>query len=211
MRVYIINADRVIVVRQLPAKLSNDEIAVASLEELRAARLTGKRLLALYNGLPGPEKPSKVGGRERLLDRLWARMEALPDPKQRNQKARSKQAAVIMMLRRAKVATVDEVMTATGARRVMAISLLPISLASSRKSRSRDSQGFTCTAFTWLRSRNNESEGSSRNIDPWRPALRTPMTRIGSRSTMPILRQSNCSTRLSIFRLVRQFQTAERC
>jgi hypothetical protein len=114
MRVYIINADRVIVVRQHPAELSNGEIAVASLDELRAARLTGKRLLALCNGLPGPERLSKVGDRERLLDRLWAQMEALPDPERRYQKPGSKQAAVIMMLRRAKGATVDEVMTATG-------------------------------------------------------------------------------------------------
>jgi hypothetical protein len=114
MRIYIINADRVIVVPQYPAELSNGEIVVASLEELRAARLSGKRLLALCNGLPGPDRLSKVGDRERLLERLWAQMEALPDPKQRNLKPRSKQAAVIMMLRRAKGATVDEVMTATG-------------------------------------------------------------------------------------------------
>jgi hypothetical protein len=97
-----------------PLSLSNGEIAVASLEELRAARLTGKRLFALWNGLPGPEKLYRVGDRERLLDRLWARMEALPDPKPRSQKPRSKRAAVIMMLRRAKGETVDEVMTATG-------------------------------------------------------------------------------------------------
>src|SRR6266404_6009617 len=110
MRIYIINGDQVTVSRE-HSDLSNGEIAVASLEELRAARLTGKRLLALWNGLPGPEKLSKVGYRERLLDRLWARMEALPDPKPRNQKPRLKQAAVIMMLRRAKGGTVDEVMT----------------------------------------------------------------------------------------------------
>jgi hypothetical protein len=114
MRVYIINTDRVIVVPQYPAELSKGEIAVASLDELRAARLTGKRLLALCNGLHGPERLSKVGDRERLLERLWAQMEALPDPEHRSPKPRSKQAAVIMMLRRAKGATVDEVMTATG-------------------------------------------------------------------------------------------------
>jgi hypothetical protein len=60
MRVYIINADRVIVVPQYPAELSNGEIAVASLEELRAARLTSKRLLALCNGLSGPERLSAI-------------------------------------------------------------------------------------------------------------------------------------------------------
>jgi hypothetical protein len=128
MRVYIINGDQVTVARQHPSKLSKGEIAVASVEELRAARLTGKRLVALWNGLPGPETLTKIGDRQRLLDRLRARMEALPDPKpragagrgptkaaaSRDQKPRSKQATVISMLCRAKGATVDEVMTATG-------------------------------------------------------------------------------------------------
>jgi hypothetical protein len=32
-----------------------------------AARLSGKRLLALWNALPGVEKQTKVGDRERAL------------------------------------------------------------------------------------------------------------------------------------------------
>jgi hypothetical protein len=46
-----------------------NEIVVASLDELRAARLSGKRLLALWNGMPGVDRLSKVGDREALLDR----------------------------------------------------------------------------------------------------------------------------------------------
>jgi hypothetical protein len=37
------------------------EIAVASGAELHAARLSGKRLLALWNALPAIEKRRKVG------------------------------------------------------------------------------------------------------------------------------------------------------
>jgi hypothetical protein len=43
-----------IVSREPPAEPGENEIAVASLDELRAARLSGKRLLALWNGLPAP-------------------------------------------------------------------------------------------------------------------------------------------------------------
>jgi hypothetical protein len=113
MRVYTINADHVIVSQGQPADLPEGETAVASIEELRAARLIGKRLLALWNGLPGAERLTKVGDRETLLDRLWAAMEALPDPEPVETR-RSKQAAVITMLRRPDGATVDEVMAATG-------------------------------------------------------------------------------------------------
>lgn len=53
---------------------------VASLDELHAARLSGKRLLVLWNGLPGADRLSKIGDRTRLVDRLWSALEALPDP-----------------------------------------------------------------------------------------------------------------------------------
>src|SRR6266699_1271254 len=106
MRVYIINADDLIYSRETPVEPGEKEIFVASLDELRAARLSGKRLLALWNGLPGVDRLSKVGNREALLDRLWSALEALPDP----QPARaSKQAEVIALLRRAEGATIDEV------------------------------------------------------------------------------------------------------
>src|SRR5712671_7063275 len=104
MRVYLINADDLIVSRKAPAQAGGDEIIVASLDELRAARLSGKRLLALWNGLPDVDRLSKVGNREALVDRLWSALEALPDP----QPARaSKQAEVIGLLRRPEGVTVD--------------------------------------------------------------------------------------------------------
>src|SRR6516162_7474513 len=63
MRIYIIGNDGITLCREPPANIEKDEIAVASKEELQAARLSGKRLLALWNALPGVEKQTKVGDR----------------------------------------------------------------------------------------------------------------------------------------------------
>ena len=115
MRIYIISNDGITLSRELPAALNEGEIAVASKEELHAAPLSGKRLLALWNALPGVEKRSKVGERAALIDRLWPAIEALPDPEPQSDARRpSKQDAVIAMLRHAEGATVDEVASATG-------------------------------------------------------------------------------------------------
>ena len=111
MRVYIINASDLIVSRQAPAQPREDEIIIGSLDELRAARISGKRLLAVWNGLPGVARLSKVGDRDAVIDRLWAALEALPDP--RPVRA-SKQGEVIALLRRPEGVTVDEVRAATG-------------------------------------------------------------------------------------------------
>src|ERR1700686_8141 len=111
MRVYIINADDLIVTREAPAELGENEIVVASLAELRAARLGGKRLLALWNGLPNVDRLSKVGNREALVDRLWSALQTLPDP---HPARASKQAEVIGLLRRPEGVTVDEVRAVTG-------------------------------------------------------------------------------------------------
>ena len=63
MRVYIIGNDGIILCREPPAAVNEGEIVVASKEELHAAQLSGKRLLALWNALPGVEKRKKVGDR----------------------------------------------------------------------------------------------------------------------------------------------------
>ncbi len=85
--------------------------SVASLDELRASRLSGKRLLALWNGLPGVDRLTKLGNRGALVDRLWSVLETLPDP----QPARaSKQNEVIALLRRPEGVTIDEVQAVTG-------------------------------------------------------------------------------------------------
>src|SRR6476646_7621402 len=115
MRVYIIGSDGITLCRKMPAAVNDGEIAVASNEELRAAPLSAKRLLALWNALPGVEKRKKVGDRDALVDQLWSVIEMLPDPEpQSDPKRRSKQDAVIAMLRRPEGATVDEVASVTG-------------------------------------------------------------------------------------------------
>jgi hypothetical protein len=115
MRIYIIGNDGIRLSRETPAVLNEGEIAVASSEELHAARVSGKRLLGLWNALPGVEKRRKVGDRAALINQLWPAIEALPDPEPQSDARRpSKQDGVIAMLRRAEGATIDEVASATG-------------------------------------------------------------------------------------------------
>ena len=76
MRIYIIGNDGITLCREAPATMIEGEVAVASKEELHAAPLSGKRLLALWNALPGVEKRRKVGDRAALIDQLWAAIEA---------------------------------------------------------------------------------------------------------------------------------------
>ena len=115
MRIYIIGNDGITLCREPPTAVNAGEIAVASNEELHAAALNGKRLLALWNTLPGVEKRSKVGDRAALIDQLWSAIEALPDPEpEPDAKRSSKQDEVIAMLRRPEGATVDEVASSTG-------------------------------------------------------------------------------------------------
>src|SRR5215469_14032852 len=115
MRIYIIDNEGITLCREASATVNESEIAVASKEELHAARLSGKRLLALWNALPGIEKRRKVGDRETLIDQLWSAIELLPDPEpQLGPKRPSKQDVVIAMLRQPEGATVDEVASVTG-------------------------------------------------------------------------------------------------
>jgi hypothetical protein len=115
MRVCIIGIDGITLCREPPAAVNEGEIIVASNEELRAAQLSSKRLLALWNGLPDVERRKKVGDREALIDQLWSAIDALPDPDQPSDTKRpSKQDAVIAMLQRPEGATIDEVASAMG-------------------------------------------------------------------------------------------------
>src|SRR5205814_8133102 len=115
MRIYVIGNDGIRLCREPPATVNEGEIAVASKEELHAAPLSGKRLLALWNALPGVEKRKKLGDRAALIDHLWSAIEALPEPEpEPDAKRRSKQDEVIAMLRRLEGATVDEVASAMG-------------------------------------------------------------------------------------------------
>ena len=146
MRIYIIGNDGITLCREPPANIEKDETAVASKDELHAARLSGKCLLALWNALPGVEKQTKVGDRNTLIDRLWTAIEALPDPDQQSDTKRpSKQAAVIAMLQRPEGATIEEVASAMGWQRHTVRGLfsgtlkrkLRLALASAKEQRGR--------------------------------------------------------------------------
>jgi hypothetical protein len=121
MRILIIGNDGITLCREPPARGNESEIVVASNEELHAAALSGKRLLALWNTLPGVEKRRKVGDRGALIDELWSAIGMLPDPDldpdpkpQPTAKRISKQDELIAMLRRPEGVTVDEVASVTG-------------------------------------------------------------------------------------------------
>ena len=115
MRIYVIGHDGITLCRKPLATVTEGEIAVTSKEELQAAPLSGKRLLALWNALPDVEKRKKVGDRAPLIEELWSAIEALPDPEpEADAKRPSKQDEVIAMLSRPEGATVDEVANAMG-------------------------------------------------------------------------------------------------
>jgi|SRR5215831_16563567 len=146
MRIYIIGNDGITLCREPPATIEKGEIAVASLEELHSARLSGKRLVALWNAVPGVETRTKVGDRSTMIDRLWSAIEALPDPDQQSDLKRlSKQDTVIAMLRRPEGATVDEVASEMGWQRHTVRGLfsgalkkkLGLTLASAKEERGR--------------------------------------------------------------------------
>jgi hypothetical protein len=90
MRIYVIGSDGITLRREPPTAGNEGEIVIASNEELHAARLSGKRLLALCNALPDVERRWKVGNRDALIDQPWSAIEALPDP-QSDAKRASKQ------------------------------------------------------------------------------------------------------------------------
>jgi hypothetical protein len=146
MRSYIIGNDGITLCREPPGAIDDGEIPLASKEELHAAPLNGKRLLQLWNALPGVDKRKKVGDREALIDQLWSAIEALPDPQpQSDVKRTSKKQTVIAMLQRPKGATVDEIATATGWQRHTVRGLfsgtlkkkLGLTLASAKEERGR--------------------------------------------------------------------------
>ena len=66
MRVYIIGNDGITLCRTAPAAVNNGEIAVASNEELHAAPLSAKRLLALWNAAGYSARTSAEIGRQNL-------------------------------------------------------------------------------------------------------------------------------------------------
>jgi Protein of unknown function (DUF3489) len=115
MHMYIIGNNGITLCREPPARIDDGEIVVASNEELHAAALSGRRLLSLWNALPGVEKRRKVGDRDALINDLWSAIKVSPVPEPQTEAKRpSKQDQVIAMLRRPEGVTVHEVASVTG-------------------------------------------------------------------------------------------------
>ena len=90
MRTYVIGNDGIALCRKVPATVSEGEIVVTSKEEFHAVPLNGKRLLALWNALPGVEKRRKVGDRAALIDELWSAIERQQEPRADPRRPRSR-------------------------------------------------------------------------------------------------------------------------
>jgi len=83
MRTYIIGNDGIALCRETPAAVNDGEMVVSSKEELLAAQLNGKRLLALWNALPGVEKRRPLTGHFEVGRSAIADAAHIPEPVRR--------------------------------------------------------------------------------------------------------------------------------
>jgi len=87
MRVYMINADDLIVSREVPAgRRERDRCRLRSTN--CAPHGSAQAATRLVNGCPVSGRLSKIGNRQALVDRLWSALEALPDPHPRAPRSR---------------------------------------------------------------------------------------------------------------------------
>ncbi len=120
MTVYIINGTEIRVAARRSAKPAKGDVVVTSAGDLAAARLSAKRLMAIWNALPGKKKVTKVADRAVMVERLWSGLERLPARAEQGAGTKvgsaraTKQSAVIALLQRPEGATIDELATATG-------------------------------------------------------------------------------------------------
>ena len=71
-RIYIIGNDGITLCRDAPATASEWRDCRRFAGGIACRPLRGKRLLALWNAVPGIKKGRKVGGRDELIDQLWS-------------------------------------------------------------------------------------------------------------------------------------------
>src|SRR5262249_28555123 len=171
MRTYIIGNDGIALCRETPAAVNGGEMVISSKEELLAAPLNGKRLLALWNALPGVDKRRRVGDRAALIEQLWSAIERLPDPEPRGDPKRpSKQDVVIALLRQPEGATVDEVASVTGWQRHTVRGVFSGSLKKSSGSRwlQPKRNAVACTASPSRRAHDASNPGRDGSPVFWR-------------------------------------------
>lgn len=119
MTVYMIRGETVTAYTSAPDRIAEQELLIASAEQLETSALSTADMVAIWNALPGINPVKKSKDRKTAAQRLWAGFERLPvkpgsmgDGKGLRQD--SKQARVIGLLRRAQGVTIDEMATATG-------------------------------------------------------------------------------------------------
>jgi hypothetical protein len=121
MRAYIITDSQVRVASKRQVTPGKGQLVITSAEELGKARLNTKRLMTIWNALPGVKKVTKVAGRQKILEQLWIGFESLPTPTAKKSSKEetasdpraSKQGRVVEMLHRPEGATIDEIVAAT--------------------------------------------------------------------------------------------------
>ncbi|WP_454019152.1 DUF3489 domain-containing protein [Azospirillum sp. Marseille-Q6669] len=115
MPVYLIHHDSV-TAHTTTCGLPADALLIRSEEELAASGLSLPRLTALWNALPGVLS-KRFKTRASAVHGLWAglqKLEPTPPPAEDSTPAISKQAQVIVLLRRKQGATLDEIVAVTG-------------------------------------------------------------------------------------------------
>lgn len=120
MTVYIIEGDKVATLAAAPKKAPKGAIPIGSLKDLETSKLPLPRLVALRNGLPGAKRIDTFKDRKTAVRKLWAELvrtakqSKSKDQPQRAARSTSKQAKIIVMLRRPGGATIDEMAADTG-------------------------------------------------------------------------------------------------
>ena len=112
MRTYLINGDQVTVHSAVPKSISEDALLLRRSNDLYAAHCSATRLVSLWNALPATTPVKRFKNRTEGSERLWQALATLPLSDEG--RATSKQSRLIILLRRAKGASMEELMSATG-------------------------------------------------------------------------------------------------
>lgn len=110
MRTYLIAGNQITVVTSSLKSPPEGATVVRHEKDLFATPFTLKRLLNLWNAIPGAERLERFQSRSVGAKRIWRALRALPS----QGRSDSKQARVIALLQRSGGATIDNLMSATG-------------------------------------------------------------------------------------------------
>ena len=112
MRTYLIHGNEITVHSAVPKSISEDSMLVRRISDLNEEHFTAARLLSLWNALPVTTSMKRFKSRADGVERLWQALTELPIAGKGP--TTSKQSQLIILLRRDKGASMDELMSATG-------------------------------------------------------------------------------------------------